>query len=106
MACRTWPREKRVGDEVDVDERVVRIGESVAGVTGSLAIVKEALRRGSFVEAEEEELGALGGRGGCRQLCLGGWCLKSSVVDGPGKIWGVRPMDGLEGGMQGCGSYR
>lgn len=54
------------------------MGERVAGVTGSLAIVKEALRRGSVVEAEEEELEALGGRGGCRRLCLGGWCLKSS----------------------------
>lgn len=52
MAWRTWPREKRVGDEADVDERVVRIGERVAGVTGSLAIVKGALQRGTVVEAE------------------------------------------------------
>lgn len=28
--------------------------------------------------------------------------LEVVVVDGPGKIWGVRPTDGLEGGMQGC----
>lgn len=39
VACRTWPRDRRVGECDGVDESVVRMGERVAGEMESLAIV-------------------------------------------------------------------